>query len=420
MTGGSSLPITGLLRPDPLEIAAGFMLADLPSVARSSQYVDGERLPARQALEQVVLSAVARSPCVVDFSGGRDSSLILATATDVARREGLPLPVPFTRRFPREPMAEESDWQELVIKHLRLPEWERAELTDELDLIGQRAQRVLRHYGLLLPAPMYHWTLSFELAKGGSHLTGEGGDELFARYRARTALTSLRSPRKLHHWREMTSFLSDVAPPRARTWWLRRSYLSTSPLPSRPWMKPDAYRRLCERYAAQEGTEPFSWRRALHWQLSHRNLIAMQHNGKIIASDYDVLHSDPFLDRRFVSALARSANMFGFVDRTQAMTFLAGDLLPASLLSRRSKGRFNRAYFTEVSRAYADSWDGAGVNPELVDAEVLKREWSKPIPSAPSSAVLQAAWMAEHKVPLAGTGSSETISHIGAPRSAPS
>ena len=54
----------------------------------------------RAALEAVVLRALLRPPCLVSFSGGRDSSLVLAIASDVARRHGLPLPVPATNRFP--------------------------------------------------------------------------------------------------------------------------------------------------------------------------------------------------------------------------------------------------------------------------------------------------------------------------------
>ena len=405
MTGGDFSLTSGLLRPDPLEVAAGFMVGKVPSRTEPFQQEgQGHHLSARQTLEHLMLNAVLRPPCVVDFSGGRDSSVILAVAAHVARQHGLPLPVPFTRRYPLEPMAEESSWQEMVIKHLRLPDWERTELTNELDLVGQRAQQVLRRYGLLLPAPMYHWTLSFEMARGGSHLTGEGGDEFFGLYRARTALASLRHPRRLLHRRPVASFLSDIAPRPARTWWLRRSYLSTSPLPSRPWMTPEAIRRLCDRYAAQEGAEPFSWKRALLWQLSHRYLAAIQQNGKVIAANYDVFHLDPFLDASFVSALGRSAGVFGFVDRAQAMTFVAGDLLPASLLRRTTKGGFNGAYFTDISRAYAGTWDGRGIDLQLVDPQALKCEWSKPVPSALSTALLQAAWMAQHNVPIAGTG----------------
>lgn len=354
---------------------------------------------AREAMEQVILSALVKPRCVVDFSGGRDSSVVLAIASHVARREGLPLPVPFTRRFPEAPMAEESQWQELVIRHLRLPDWERREVTQELDLIGDRAQRFLRRYGLLLPAPIYHWTLSFELATGGSHLTGEGGDEMLSTYRARAALAALRSPRSLLHRSRAMSFLANVAPGSARAPLLRRTYASIYPLAHKQWMTPDAFSSFVERYAAQEASEPLSWRQALHWNISLRTVIAMKQNSGAIALDYDVKHLDPFFDATFVSALAQSRRTAGFVNRTQATSYLAGDLLPLKLLGRRSKAAFNNAYFAKMSRAFAETWDGSGVDSELVDAEALKREWLKPVPPGPSTALLQAAWMAQHGVP---------------------
>ena len=408
VSGGYFARTSTLVRPDPLEVAAGFMVGIAPSWTEPFAEEAAHHVSARQALEQVILKAVARPPCVVDFSGGRDSSVILAVATYVARQQGLAMPIPFTRRYPLEPMAEESAWQEMVIRHLRLPEWERSQLTTELDLVGQRAQQVLRRYGLLLPAPMYHWTLSFEMARGGSHVTGEGGDEFFGLYRARAALAHLHHPRRLLHRRPVVSFLSDIAPQSMRTWSLRRSYLSASPPPSRPWMTPEAFQCLCDRYAEQEGAEPFSWRRALLWQLRHRYLEAIKQNGRAIAADYDVVHSDPFLDPSFVFALSRSAGVLGFADRAQAMTFLASDLLPASLLRRPTKAGFNRAYFTDIARTYAKTWDGRGVDLQLVDPEALKREWLKPVPSALSTALLQAAWMSQHNVPIAGCDPSLT------------
>jgi hypothetical protein len=48
---------------------------------------------ARGVLEELISPALERPPCVIGFSGGRDSSSLLALATHLARREGLPMPV---------------------------------------------------------------------------------------------------------------------------------------------------------------------------------------------------------------------------------------------------------------------------------------------------------------------------------------
>jgi hypothetical protein len=95
----------------------------------------------RAALEEALLPLVTRPPCGVAFSGGRDSSLVLAIATRLARMHGVPDPVPITRRFPTVAAADETDWQELVVRHLGLREWERIEFHDELDIVGPLAQR---------------------------------------------------------------------------------------------------------------------------------------------------------------------------------------------------------------------------------------------------------------------------------------
>ena len=62
----------------------------------------------REALEGVIRNALLRPPCGVAFSGGRDSSAVLAIATHVARRDGLSEPVPITRVFPAIAESDEA------------------------------------------------------------------------------------------------------------------------------------------------------------------------------------------------------------------------------------------------------------------------------------------------------------------------
>ena len=114
----------------------------------------------------------------MSFSGGRDSSLVLAAAANAARREGLALPVPVTNRFASVAHSHESDWQELLVAKLGLTDWVRLELSDELDVVGELATRGLRRHGLLWPFNAHFHAPLLELASGGSLLTGIGGDEL--------------------------------------------------------------------------------------------------------------------------------------------------------------------------------------------------------------------------------------------------
>src|ERR1700749_707865 len=88
-----------------LEIATGMGLpASRPSRAArrplTQTRLAAPGVSAREALESVIRPALERSPCLVSFSGGRDSSAVLAAAAALARREGLPLPIPATIVFP--------------------------------------------------------------------------------------------------------------------------------------------------------------------------------------------------------------------------------------------------------------------------------------------------------------------------------
>ena len=81
------------------------------------------------------------------------------------------------------------------------------------------------------------------------------------------------------------------------------------------------------------------------------------------------------------------------VTRTAAMRSLFGDLLPDAILARRSKAYFNRAFMGEETRAFAQRWDGSGLDHDLVDPELLRAEWLSDFPSAISTPLLQAAWL---------------------------
>ena len=91
----------------PAEVVTGYVFGQASIQDARSAAIQTPRV----ALEAAVLGALRRPPCGVAFSGGRDSSLVLAVATHVARREGLPDPIPVTRRFPDKPEAEESEWR---------------------------------------------------------------------------------------------------------------------------------------------------------------------------------------------------------------------------------------------------------------------------------------------------------------------
>src|SRR3954470_23508060 len=136
-----------------------------------------------EALERMILGALQRGPVVVPFSGGRGSSTILALAARVARREGLAPPVAATHRFPGVAGTEEDEWQELVIRHLGIADWEILRMGDALDVVGPVARAAIARHGPLYP-PNAHFTVPFaKLARGGTVLTGLDGDKVFGGWR---------------------------------------------------------------------------------------------------------------------------------------------------------------------------------------------------------------------------------------------
>ncbi|MGH9106989.1 MAG: hypothetical protein ACRDZX_14385 [Acidimicrobiales bacterium] len=94
--------------------------------------------------------------------------------------------------------------------------------------------------------------------------------------------------------------------------------------------------------------------------------------------------------RRAASALARLAPRPA---RTWHLRRAYSRSLP--YLRTNDKATFNTAYFTTTAREFGRQWDGGGVDPDLVDVRSLQEEWLKALPSAPSSALLQAAWLAQ-------------------------
>ena len=84
----------------------------------------------------------------------------------------------------------------------------------------------------------------------------------------------------------------------------------------------------------------------------------------------------------------------GFAGRDAALAAVAGHLLPAELVARRTKASFDGVFFDEPARAFAQDWDGSGVPDELVDPAALRAHWLGGAPDPHALTLLQAAWLA--------------------------
>jgi asparagine synthase (glutamine-hydrolysing) len=370
---------------DPLEIAGGWLngydAAPLPPGPHESP---------RRVLDRLLLAHLHRSPCLVAFSGGRDSSVLLAAAVSLARREGLPPPVPITLSYPDAPDAEESRWQDEVLRHLRVTDRIVLTVHDEHDPLGPIATPVLRRRGVIWPPNFAPTLRMMSMARGGALLTGEGGDEAFGLKRV-TPLTKLLKRKGLVSPGVYADALGALAPAALR----RRGALRDRY--RRPWLRPEADAELARRDAADMTAFALN---AGHntWQFATRRCARIAYETvRVLGVEIDVTYVQAFAEPALVAAVAAESGFLGWTGRTATMRDLFGDLLPREVLERRTKALFAKAVFTRYTREFARAWNGSGVDTALVDPDILRETWLSDDPHAPSMSLLQQAWLAQQR-----------------------
>jgi asparagine synthase (glutamine-hydrolysing) len=367
-----------------LEVAAGVVLGT-ESELRGRP--DEPRPGPREALERAILPELERGRCLVSFSGGRDSSAVLAVATRLAERAGLAQPVPATIRFPGADRAAETAWQERVVGHLGLADWVRLDAGDELDCVGPVAAAALRRHGLLWPPNAHFHVPLLAEAAGGALLTGVGGDDVFGTTR----------------WSRAAAVVGGQARPRPRdaltvglAWAprsVRRAVLRRRIAVPFPWLRPAAERAVNDALAADASGEPLRWRARFSWRLSLRYVHVGTASLELLAADAGARITHPLADPRFADALARLPRDSRYESRDEAMRTLFPELLPPDLLVRPDKAAFGQVAWGPHSRAFAEAWDGSGLDPELVDPDALRRAWPEAERDGRLLTVLQAAWL---------------------------
>lgn len=371
-----------------LETAAGFSFGGRARALPSG----GARSSPRAALTDVLTAFVRSegSPAVA-FSGGRDSSLLLAMTAGVCRSLGVEPPLAVTLCFPSIPEADEREWQEQVLRTLDVSAWECVQVEQELDLVGPVARDHLSHDRLLLPANAHSMVPLLRATGGRPLITGLGGDELFEPQQW-SSLHELFARRRAPNGRDLLRLPAAALPRSIRGCVRPRDHAL---LDSLHWLTPRARTRV--RHALGRLEEPIRWSAAIRHTAALRDVtvglatahrVAAAESGRLLA---------PFLTDKFVGAFARSGGWTGSGSRTATMRVLGSGLLPDSVLSRKSKASFNRVFFGPQSRAFAAAWRGGGVDPEIVDREALRQEWLSPSPDFRTALLLQRAWLAENQ-----------------------
>lgn len=392
------MAVTAPYTMTPLEIARGMVFGGPTPGSSSDRGQLGQPAPhPRAALEEILREALEATPCVVAFSGGRDSSALLAVAAAVARRDGLPLPLPVTRRHGSIGDADESRWQELVVRHLALPDWEVVEVPDgDLDLLGPIATPRLLEHGVTW-SPLSHQDAPVVTrASGGAVVDGEGGDQMLIESLHRIApVAQLLRSGGAPSLRPAAKAAAALAPPalgrishRRR---VRRFDVS--------WLRAEAREQLERDHARELASRPLRFSASVALVPRRGPLRLGLMTRAYFAGLRDVDYFYPFLDERFASALGRLGGWRGVGTRTEAMRMLVGDLLPDAILRRGTKARFNAVLFGGATRRFVEDWSGDGVDHRLVDVEVLRRIWRSENPHARTAALLQSAWLAGRRDP---------------------
>lgn len=373
--------MTPICRPDRLEIATGTMLGLEPG-ARAIGDADRRFASVRAAVEAAVEPALARPPCVVAFSGGRDSSVVLAVAAAVAARTGHRPPIPATLVFSRHSETQEEWWQRRVLEALGLDDWCRIPAGDELDLLGPVAAGLIRRHGVLYPANAHlSWPL-VELATGGSLLTGAGGDEVFG-----TTVHPWLGVIAGHRRRRLAAlrWLPSALFPRP----VRGRRNAATRLDGVPWLTAPARARARARMVEARG--PLRWAPGLRSWPRERSFLALAGGLDLPAADRDVRVATPFLSRAVLAAVADDAGYAGYPSRAVALERHFGDLLPADVLRRTSKAVFDGPMFGPSTRDFLSGWTGDGLDAELVDVDAFLAYCRAPAGPMPVAMALQAA-----------------------------
>ena len=229
----------------------------------------------------------------------------------------------------------------------------------------------------------------FEQLRGGSLLTGEGGDAVLGARRV-TPLAALRHGRRPD--RALVRYSALAALPRRARQRIARRMMRTSV--QRRWLRPAAFERHVRlaRRRRRGGAARYG---AATWSITRlRSFATISHNHAAAAAEYGIRASDPLLDHRFVAALARAGGRTGYLGRTATMHALFSDVLPPAVLGRTTKASFNHAHAGAATREFARTWDGSGVDEELVDVERLRSVWLSDEPTMATGVLLHSAWLA--------------------------
>lgn len=357
------------------------------------------------ALEQAMLPALRRGPCLVAFSGGQDSARVLACAVRAARSENLPLPIPISMHAPGQLDIRDREMpngrREQLVRFLGISDWEHVELDEDLDYLGAAATGILRGHGAVYPANVHVITPMLERARGRTLIIGHAGRELLTFWHGRPVCDMLARRRRPDRAVLVQAALA-LGPRRLRATRLRPT-IEAPP----PWLRPQARAEFVEARADEVAGEPLFWTDAVARGLVKRCLRATWQSFAKLTDDYDVAIETPYGSREFLGALARAGGRLGWGGAEEFRQHFDSRILPAFEPSQRPQPEGQQRsdagagppadpgpdpMWGPAARAFAESWNGEGLDPELVDGERLREAWLQN--NHQGALLLHSAWLA--------------------------
>jgi hypothetical protein len=338
-------------------------------------------------------------PCYVPFSGGRESSMWLATATRHARRNGHDDPIPVTLRYPGLASADELRFQERVVSHLGLADWERVEPDGDLDLIGSVAAATLARTGPLWPPHAYILAPLVEAARDGVFAVGTGLIDFFAWWRwapLAGVLSGQRHPGK----RDLALLTTALTPARMRANAARRRGLP----PPMPWLRPAAERQALALLRRRQAEVPLRFDRAVVTQVTHRCFDGAAGTFNALGATLGTPVEQPLHQPGVVESVAGAGGWRGFRGPAELLQRVCGELLPPELLVPRRAPDLTHIFFGDASREFARHWSGDGLDESVIDVIALRRNWLSERPDSRTACLLQYAWLTDR---VSGAGSPE-------------
>lgn len=342
------------------------------------------------ALARVWSSSFGRGPCYLPFSGGRESSMWLATATRYARRTEHDDPIPLTLSYPGLATEEELRIQERVVTHLGLTGWERVEPEGNLDLVGPVAGATLMRTGPIWPPNAYVMTPLVEEARDGVFVFITGLADFFSWWLWAPLVSVTPRDRRVGK-QDLALLAATLTPTSARARALHRRDVP----PPMPWLRPEAEREAMMRLRLRQADVPRRFDRAVLTQVTHRCFDGAAGTLKAIGEAFGTPIDQPLRRPGVPESIAGAGGWRGFRSMKAMLLNMCGEDLPAEVFAKRAGPDLTPLFFGDASREFAAQWSGAGLDESVVDTEALRRSWLSDTPDVRSACLLQYAWLTD-------------------------